>query len=89
LHATNDLLVEDNVAFNVSGHCYMTEDGVEVNNTFLHNFGAVGYKASILIPPDGNDPNNTDDLPALFWLANADNTLVGNAAGGSQSAGFW
>ena len=32
---------------------------------------------------------NTDMTPALFWITNPDNTIVGNAAIGSQAYGFW
>ncbi|GAQ83731.1 hypothetical protein KFL_001590190 [Klebsormidium nitens] len=89
VHGTDDLLIEENVAFNSTGHCYMTEDGVEVNNTFSHNLAAAGYPAKVLIPPQFTDPPNTDNTPGLFWMANANNTLVNNAAGGSSGSGFW
>ncbi|KAJ1563776.1 Fibrocystin-L, partial [Nowakowskiella sp. JEL0078] len=33
-HATDNMLFEKNVAYNVLGHTYFIEDGVETNNTF-------------------------------------------------------
>jgi hypothetical protein len=89
VHATTDLLIEENVAFNVSGHCYMCEDGIETNNTFAHNLGLVDYVVTKLIPPEGSDPPNSDTTPAVFWMANPYNTLINNVAAGSAFYGIW
>ena len=40
VHATHDAQVLDNVAYNVAGHCYYLEDGVEERNVFEHNLAA-------------------------------------------------
>jgi len=40
IHGTNNAVLADNVAYNVQGHCYMTEDGSEVGNVFKRNLGA-------------------------------------------------
>ena len=87
VHGTNQLLVEDNVAFDTFGHCYMTEDGIEINNHFTRNLGAqTGIPRKILVK-DG--VNETDTEPATFWMAGATNYLTNNVAAGSRSAGFW
>ena len=40
IHGTNGLLVEHNVAYDVMGHAYFLEDGVEVGGVvFLHAIG--------------------------------------------------
>jgi G8 domain len=39
VHGTNDVRVENNVAFNTVGHCYFLEDAVETGNQFIHNLG--------------------------------------------------
>ena len=39
VHATSNLLIEENVAYETRGHCYITEEGSEFNNTFLRNLG--------------------------------------------------
>src|SRR5690242_3716795 len=39
VHGTNDVRVENNVAYNTVGHCYFLEDGVETGNQFIHNLG--------------------------------------------------
>jgi hypothetical protein len=37
VHGTNDLQVENNVTFNIVGHCFFMEDGIEHGNTFISN----------------------------------------------------
>ena len=39
VHGTNNVRVENNVAYNNVGHCYFLEDGVEHGNQYLHNLG--------------------------------------------------
>lgn len=39
VHGTNKLLVQENVAYNTSGHCYILEDGGEIENRFVRNLG--------------------------------------------------
>src|SRR3984885_309640 len=39
VHGTNNVRVENNVAFNTGGHCYFLEDAVETGNQFIHNLG--------------------------------------------------
>src|SRR5688572_17944508 len=37
VHGTNDVLVENNVTYNIVGHCFFLEDGIEHGNRFVHN----------------------------------------------------
>ena len=39
VHGTNNIRVENNVAYNNVGHCYFLEDGVEHGNQYLKNLG--------------------------------------------------
>src|SRR5215469_12851606 len=39
VHGTNDVRVENNVAYNTVGHCYFLEDAIETGNQFIHNLG--------------------------------------------------
>jgi cell migration-inducing and hyaluronan-binding protein len=39
VHGTNNVRVENNVAYNNVGHCYFLEDGVEHGNQYLNNLG--------------------------------------------------
>ena len=37
VHGTNDVHVENNVTYNIVGHCFFLEDGIEHGNEFVHN----------------------------------------------------
>lgn len=39
VHATHNLTVDSNVAYNTSGHCFLVEEGGEQDNTFINNLG--------------------------------------------------
>ena len=67
IHNSHNIQVVDNVAFEIFGHCYFTEDGIETGNVFDHNLGAV-----IRTPVNGL-PDENDDTPAVFWITNANN----------------
>lgn len=40
IHGTNDVVLSQNVAHNVRGHCYYLEDGVEERNTIEYNLAS-------------------------------------------------
>ena len=83
VHGTNSLLVQDNVAYDTKGHCFIVEDGVETGNKFVRNLGAKTDTVDRLIP------NETDDRPSTFWITNPTNEWIGNVAAGSFFAGYW
>jgi hypothetical protein len=37
VHGTNNVVIQDNVAYDTKGHCYMLEDGIETGNVFTRN----------------------------------------------------
>ncbi len=37
VHGTNDVRVENNVTYNIVGHCFFLEDGIETGNEYVHN----------------------------------------------------
>lgn len=88
VHASHSITIEQNVAFNTSGHCFMTEEGGEHSNKFLGNLGMLTKPVKKVIQPKGaNPPLETDASPATFWMTNALNILVGNVAAGSSDTG--
>ncbi len=97
IHDTHEMNVQRNVAFDVTGHCYYLEEGVEENNTIAFNLAAyvhVIYQAAITGQPMVNVYNETDflRLPADvaasgFYITNGYNHIYGNAASGGW-AGF-
>jgi cell migration-inducing and hyaluronan-binding protein len=45
VHGTNFVRVENNVTYNIVGHCFFLEDGIEHGNQFVHNL-AIQIKCS-------------------------------------------
>ena len=94
VHGTHAVTVSRNVAYDAIGHCYYLEDGVEENNVFEYNLAAfvhplgkmadarsnnqfisnVAQSADLLLP--------ADITASGFYITNAYNTYVGNAASG-------
>lgn len=80
VHGTNNVLLEDNVAFDSHGHCYITEDGSEEGNSFVnnlsvfnkHRFGVIGQS------DDFRDRQQTSS----FWIRNMKNNFIGNTVAG-------
>lgn len=90
IHGTNKLRVEENIAFDTMGHCFMTEDGIETENRFIRNLGAFTRKPLVSIPDMGANGIETDiDNPSTFWITNSNNNFTGNVAAGSEGSGYW
>ncbi len=104
VHGTDNLLVENNVAYNTIGHCYFMEDGIETGNRFIRNLG-IQTKCHPTLPCEptnlflahqstaGQDSEHvlipSDNTASTFWVTNPDNTYIGNVAAGSDQVGFW
>jgi len=85
IHNSNGILIQNNVAFNNTGHCYFLEDGGERMNTFDHNLGVL---TSPVAEENVKQIIPTDDTPTMFWITNPNNTFTNNAAVGARF-GFW
>lgn len=74
IHDTDDVEIDDNVAFDTAGHCYATETGNERNNVFTNNLGAYTKK---LTRSNGqsDSPGKTGGGTSTFWIRNMENTL--------------
>ncbi|KAE8618170.1 hypothetical protein XENTR_v10009295 [Xenopus tropicalis] len=105
IHGTHGLLVKDTIGYDTLGHCFFLEDGVEQRNTFYHNLGLLTKAGTILPTDRSEamclairDSVYGDYVPvpsidcmavSTFWIANPNNNLIGNAAGGAQDVGIW
>mmetsp|Transcript_28669 Transcript_28669/g.61505 ORF Transcript_28669/g.61505 Transcript_28669/m.61505 type:complete len:241 (+) Transcript_28669:954-1676(+) len=74
IHDTDGVTIDDNVAFDNSGHCYATETGNERNNVFSNNLGAFTKKLQ-LANGDSDSPEGHSTGTAIFWIRNMENTL--------------
>lgn len=91
VHGTDSLLVDNNVAYDTFGHCFMVEDGMERFNTFSNNLGARTKDAERIIPdlPSKFNGKETDNFAATFWITNPMNYYVNNVAAGGEGSGYW
>lgn len=83
LRGANSFIVEDNIGFDVMGHCFMTTDGIETNNYFERNLGAFIQATESLLAGEH------DNEPSVFWIASPTNHYRSNVAAGSEGSGFW
>ncbi len=81
IHAVHNLLVEHNVAYNIMGHAYFLEDGIETKNIIQYNLAVFVRSSSSLL--------NVDVTPASYWVTNPDNIVRHNAAAGGSHFGYW
>ena len=67
IHATNRLLVEYNVAYNIMGLTYFIEDGIEVDNIIQYNLGGRSFIASTFLATTRVRPaSNWESLPPII-----------------------
>ncbi len=85
VHGTQNVRIEDTVAFDILGHAYFLEDGSETGNRFERNLGFLTRAAA---PETAVLPTDATHV-STFWITNPDNVFLGNVAGGSEHAGFW
>jgi hypothetical protein len=99
IHASKNIRVLRNVAYDVTGHCYYLEDGVEENNSFMFNLGAFvksigGYhvkgagQGGTTVYQSSAAINPVDYAAGPFYITNAYNTFIGNAASGGWAGAF-
>lgn len=87
IHGSNGVKVQNNVTYNIPGHCFFLEDGAEINNVIENNLGIAVEKPAdgkALLPSDKNFPG-----PAVYWITHPQNIVRNNVAAGSQGSGFW
>lgn len=81
IHGTHNVLVDNNVVYDIMGGAIFLEDGIEHGNMLQYNL-AVFVKQSTSL-------QNDDITPAAFWVTNANNTVQHNTAVGGTHFGFW
>ena len=89
LDETNNVLVEENVAFGNRGHCFVVETGKETGNVLKSNLSAFSKRSQTVLETSEYKGKETDDTPAAFWIGGPSNHWVGNVASGSEGFGFW
>ena len=85
IHGSYNATIEGNIAYDTFGHCFITEDGGEIDNKFIRNLGSNTKRASRVVRQGETDDSN----PSTFWSSNPQNEWVGNVAAGSEANGYW
>ena len=80
IHGVRHLRIEHTVAFDVKGHTFFVEDGIEVENVIAGNLAVHTRPSASLL--------NTDQTPASFWVVNPYNYVRNNVAAGSSHYGY-
>ena len=86
IDGTSDVLIEENVAYDTAGHCFVV--GFESsNNSLIRNLGSFAGNSKIqwntpLVPGE------IDQERATFFAWYPGNDYIGNVAAGSQMDGF-
>ncbi|KAF5395129.1 hypothetical protein PHET_07404 [Paragonimus heterotremus] len=81
LHNTHEVLIENNVVYDVMGGAFFLEDGIEHGNIIQYNLFVHVKKTNSLL--------NDDVVPAAYWITNPNNTVRHNVAAGGTNFGFW
>ena len=81
IHHTDNILVENNVVYDVMGGAIFLEDSIEVGNIFQYNLAIFVRSSSSLL--------NDDITPAAFWITHPDNIVRHNHVAGGTHFGFW
>jgi hypothetical protein len=97
IHRTNNLMIEGNVIYDTVGHQYFLESSNEIGNRFIRNLGILtrsvpaGVRVDPIFTNEENNPADTGQTRwSTFWISNAYNRFVGNAAVGVENGfGFW
>jgi cell surface hyaluronidase len=94
VHGSNGVKVQNNVTYNIPGHCFFLEDGAEIDNIIENNLGIAvfspdrnkpaGAPSTALLPSDRSFPG-----PAVYWITHPRNIVRNNVAAGSSGTGFW
>jgi len=72
--------IDDNVAYKTRGHCYVLEDGTEIDNSFRHNLGA----ETMDLGADNGQSDSNENGSVTFWMRNIKNHWIDNVAAGSK-----
>ncbi len=92
VHGTDNVVVEDNVAYDHIGHGFFLEDASETGNQFIGNLGLVSRVPTVAQAIEKHDitlRKGRNMSPATFWITNNENSFDGNVAAGSEGTGFW
>jgi hypothetical protein len=87
IHDSHFGLVQNNVAVQCQGACFVTEDGNETGNVIAHNIG-IGSVGSGEAPGDRKGEKDFFHEGSTMWFGSAFNTIQGNVAVNGSRTGI-
>jgi len=81
IHGVHHLQVDHNVGYNVHGHNFFVEDGIETENIIEYNLAIKSMPSTMML--------QTDTSTASYWITNPNNIVRYNVAAGGEFYGFW
>lgn len=89
LHASNGVLVQNNVCYKIRGHAIFMEDAVERRNEIRGNIvlHTLAIEDRHLLLKHEGPGGNTG--PSGYWITNPDNPIRDNVAADCEGNGFW
>ncbi|KAK3262755.1 hypothetical protein CYMTET_28401, partial [Cymbomonas tetramitiformis] len=81
IHATDHLLVQNNVGYDIMGNAIFLEEGGETENRIERNLVIRNVNSLSL--------QSEDAVASAFWISNPTNYFEGNVAAGCMEHGFW
>ena len=88
LAGTSDVLIQENIAYDTIGHCFVLQDGMETGNTLRRNLGARTRQAEVFDQSYTNSEEGLDTTPSTFLISNPSNVVEENIAAVSQDEVF-
>jgi hypothetical protein len=88
LAGTSDVLIQENIAYDTIGHCFVLQDGMETGNTLRRNLGARTRQAEVFDQSYTNSEEGLDTTPSTFLISNPSNVVEENVGAGSQGEAF-
>jgi len=86
--STHDVAIEDNVAFDNAGHCFVLRDGTEAGIAIRRNLAIKTKLSEFSESTEETGSLLSSSAPASFYITNLLNTVEGNVGSGSQGEGF-
>jgi cell migration-inducing and hyaluronan-binding protein len=86
IHGSQQVRLENNVVYNIRGHAYYLERSQIVDtayNTLTHNLGLMVHSCNPL------DETIDSEGASVFYIQNARNVIINNAAAGADHSGFY
>ncbi len=89
IHATNGVMIQNNICYDIKGHAFFLEDAVERRNIFEGNLALKMRSPAANQSIQVHEKEIYQAGPSGFWITNPDNVVQNNHSGDAAGNGFW